>query len=143
MLGQKELRKWITTAITKELCADKPNEVSRLSLLRAKFAEELAPLFEMAVQSQELFLMGLFSIINLILEKPMDEALDLMNVSKNIRSALVDHDGPYYKVLTFMEAYEAGNWQEVSRVMVVDNIAMEDVYKAYIDTLEWYRDLFK
>ncbi len=143
MLGQKELRKWITTAITKELCADKPSEVSRLSLLRAKFAEELAPLFEMAVQSQELFLMGLFSIIDLILEKPMPEALDLMNVSKNIREALVDHKGSYFKILSFIEAYEGGNWQEVSRIMVIENIAMEDVYKAYIDTLEWYRDLFK
>ena len=143
MLGQKELRKWITTAITRELCADKPSEVSRLSLLRAKFAEELAPLFEMAVQSQELFLMGLFSIIDLILEKPMPEALDLMNVSKNIREALVDHKGSYFKILAFIEAYEGGNWQEVSRIMVIENIAMDDVYKAYIDTLEWYRDLFK
>ncbi len=143
MLGQKELRKWITTAITKELCADKPNEVSRLSLLRARFAEELAPLFEMAGQSQELFLMGLFSIIDLILEKPMSEALDMMNVSKNIREALVDHKGQYYKILCFLEAYEAGNWQEVSRMMVIDNVAMDDVYKAYIGTLEWYRDLFK
>jgi len=143
MLGQKELRKWITTAITKELCADKPSEVSRLSLLRAKFAEELAPLFEMAVQSQELFLMGLFSIIDLILEKPMPDALDLMNVSKNIREALVDHKGSYFKILCFLEAYEGGNWQEVSRIMVIENIAMDDVYKAYINTLEWYRDLFK
>ncbi len=143
MLGQKELRKWITTAITKELCADKPSEVSRLSLLRAKFAEELAPLFEMAMQSQELFLMGLFSIIDLILEKPMSEALDLMNVSKPIRDALVDHKGSYVKILDFIEAYEAGNWQEVSRMMVIDNVAMDDVYKAYISTLEWYRDLFK
>ncbi|MCR5397903.1 MAG: HDOD domain-containing protein [Lachnospiraceae bacterium] len=143
MLGQKELRKWITTAITKELCSDKPSEVARLSLLRAKFAESLAPLFEMAVQSQELFLMGLFSIIDLILEKPMDEALDMMNVSKNIRAALVDHGGPYYKLLSFIEAYEAGNWQEVSRIMVLDKIGMDDVYQAYIGTLEWYRDLFK
>ena len=57
MLGQKELKKWINTAVTSELCADKPNEVTRLSLLRAKFAENLAPAFEMAGHSSELFLM--------------------------------------------------------------------------------------
>jgi EAL and modified HD-GYP domain-containing signal transduction protein len=55
----------------------------------------------------------------------------------------VDHKGSYFKILSFIEAYEGGNWQEVSRIMVIENIAMEDVYKAYIDTLEWYRDLFK
>ncbi len=87
--------------------------------------------------------MGLFSIIDLILEKPMPDALDLMNVSNNIREALVDHKGSYFKILCFLEAYEGGNWQEVSRIMVIENIAMDDVYKAYINTLEWYRDLFK
>lgn len=42
MLGQRELKRWINTAVTKELCSDSPNEITRLSLLRAKFAEELA-----------------------------------------------------------------------------------------------------
>ncbi len=43
ILGQKELKKWINAVVTKELCADRPSEIMRLSLLRAKFAEELAP----------------------------------------------------------------------------------------------------
>ena len=42
MLGQAELRKWINTAVVNELYADKPSEITRLSLLRAKFAEKLA-----------------------------------------------------------------------------------------------------
>ena len=36
MLGQNELRKWINTAVVNELYADKPSEITRLSLLRAK-----------------------------------------------------------------------------------------------------------
>ncbi|MBO5623027.1 MAG: HDOD domain-containing protein, partial [Butyrivibrio sp.] len=48
MLGQKELKRWINTAVTKELCADKPSEIVRLVMLRAKFAENLAPEFELA-----------------------------------------------------------------------------------------------
>ena len=75
MLGQRELKKWITTAVAKELCFDKPNEITRLSLLRAKFAENLAPTFGLAMKSEELFLMGLFSVLDIILSKPMNEAL--------------------------------------------------------------------
>ena len=71
MLGQKELKKWITTAVAKELCSDKPNEITRLSLLRAKFAENLAPSYGLALKSDELFLMGLFSVLDIILSKPM------------------------------------------------------------------------
>lgn len=82
MLGQKELKKWITTAVVGELCADKPNEVTRLSLLRARFAENLAGSFGMAAQSSELFLMGLFSVLDVILDKPMEEALGMVHVDR-------------------------------------------------------------
>lgn len=143
MLGQKELKKWITTAITSQLCADRPSEIMRLSLLRAKLAENIAGEFELGVFGPELFLMGLFSVVDLILNKPMAEALDLLKVSKNIYRALVNHDGPFSDVLYFIEKYEAGDWQEVSRLMLVNDISMDKTYDAYLTSLEWYRDLFK
>lgn len=142
MLGQKELKKWINTAVTNELCADKPNEITRLSLLRAKFAENLAPIFEMAIFSSELFLMGLFSVLDLILDKPMPEALKMVKVSKNIEDALVNRKGELAQVLDFIIQYEKASWQEVSRQMVLMNIDMNRVYEAYTKSLQWYRDLF-
>ena len=89
MLGQRELKKWINTAVVNVLYADKPNEIMRLSLLRAKFAENLAKSFEMALKADELFLLGLFSVLDVILEKPMSEALKDVQVSKDVYSALV------------------------------------------------------
>lgn len=142
MLGQKELKKWINAAITSQLCADKPNEITRLSLLRAKFAEKLAVSFHMTANSPELFLMGLFSVLDLILDKPMSEALTLVKVSAKISNALIDHKGELAPVLDFITQYESANWQEVSRIMVLQNIDMQQLYSAYIDTLQWYRDLF-
>ncbi len=142
MLGQKELKKWINTAVTNELCADKPNEITRVSLLRAKFAENLASVFEMAIHSSELFLMGLFSVLDLILDKPMAEALDMVKVSKDIKAALVSKEGKFAPVLDFVTKYEAADWQEVSRQMLLQNIDMKQVYEAYSRSLEWYRDLF-
>ena len=114
----------------------------RLSLLRAKFAENLAGAFELGIQAPELFLMGLFSVVDLILGKPMNEALDLLTVSKNIRAALVEGNGPFAPVLDFIKLYEAGDWQEISRLMLLGNIRMEPVQEAYTGSLEWYRDLF-
>ncbi|MCR4588593.1 MAG: HDOD domain-containing protein [Lachnospiraceae bacterium] len=142
MLGQKELKKWINTAVTKELCADKPSEITRLSLLRAKFAENLAPVFEQASLSSELFLMGLFSVLDIILDKPMEEALAMVKVSKDIRQALLDKTGPLFPVLDFMRQYEDASWQEISRQMMLKEINMDQVYSAYIQSLVWYRDLF-
>lgn len=142
MLGQKELKKWINTAVANKLYADKPNEITRLSLLRAKFAENLATSFELAAQAPELFLMGLFSVLDLILSKPMDEALKMVQVSKEIREALVDHKGKFAPVMDFITQYECANWQEVSRLMILKKIDMEQVNEAYLSSLTWYRDLF-
>ena len=142
MLGQKELKRWINTAVTKELCSDRPNEVTRLSLLRAKFAEELAPLFDLTVKAPELFLMGLFSVLDLILNLPMQEALAKIHVSKEISDALIQGEGALAPVLDFMLQYEGANWQEVSRQMIVMNLDMKTVYDAYIKSICWYRDVF-
>lgn len=141
MLGEKELRKWLTTAVAGVLYTDKPNEITRLSLLRAKFAENLAPAFSLAIQSSELFLMGLFSVLDVILEIPMEEALKKVQVSGPIKDALLERKGPFAKVLDFVTEYESAEWQEVSRLMVVQDISMQQVYDAYIDSLTWYRDM--
>lgn len=141
MLGEKELRKWLTTAVTGELYTDKPNEITRLSLLRAKFAENLAPAFSMAIKSSELFLMGLFSVLDVILDMPMEEALEIVKVSPAISDALINGKGDLALILEFMRQYENANWQEVSRLMVLHNIEIKQVYDAYVGSLTWYRDI--
>lgn len=141
MLGEKELRKWLTTAVTGELYTDKPNEITRLSLLRAKFAENLAPVFSMAIKSSELFLMGLFSVLDVILDMPMEEALEIVKVSPAISDALINGKGDLALILEFMRQYENADWQEVSRLMVLHNIEIKQVYDAYVGSLTWYRDI--
>lgn len=142
MLGQRELKKWINTVITKELCADRPNEITRISLLRAKFMECLAPSFGLGMKASELFLMGLFSVLDIILRMPMEEALDKVNVAKEIREALLNHTGEFADVYDFMAAYENADWQEVSRRQILKNIDNDAVFKAYITAVRWYKEMF-
>lgn len=141
MLGQKDLTRWIQTTVIEKLCSDKPNELMRLSLLRAKFAENLAPVFGMAMRSQELFLVGLFSILDIILDCSMEEALSMVRVSDKIRTALLEHTGPLAEVLHFIVKYESAEWQEVSRQLVLKNIEIPDVSHAWVSSLQWYAKL--
>lgn len=143
MMGQRELRKWINTAVVHQLYADKPNEITRLSLLRAKFAENLAAPFQLVMKADELFLMGLFSVLDVILDTSMEEALQMVKVSNRIRDALVYQEGEMAPVLDFIHQYEAANWSEVSRQMVLQNIDMEIINHAYRDSLCWYRRIMK
>ena len=141
MLGQKDLTRWIQTTVIEKLCSDKPNELMRLSLLRAKFAENLAPVFGMAMRSQELFLTGLFSILDIILDCSMEEALSMVRVSGKIRTALLEHTGSLAEVLHFIVKYESAEWQEGSRQLVLKNIEIPDVSHAWVSSLQWYAKL--
>lgn len=142
MIGQKDLKRWVNTAIVNQLCSDRPNEITRLSLIRAKFAENLAEGFGLASKSSELFLMGLFSVLDIILDKPMEEAVELLVISTEIKKALIGQESIFADVLGFIIQYETANWSEVSRIMLLRGIATQNVYDAYIDALVWYRELF-
>ncbi|MCL2628475.1 MAG: HDOD domain-containing protein [Oscillospiraceae bacterium] len=141
ILGQKEVKRWATTAVSLQLADDKPNEISKLSLIRARFAENLAKSYEMGIFSQSLFMMGLFSLLDVILEMPMEKAANEVALEENVREALVDNAGSHYKVLEFIHAYEHANWDEIAILMVKYNLELEEVTSAYVDALEWYKTL--
>jgi len=86
--------------------------------------------------------MGLFSVLDAMLDKPMKEALELVKVSKDISNALIEGTGKYAPVLEFMNAYGDANWSEVSRQLILINAQDSAVYESYTSSLSWFRDLF-
>jgi EAL and modified HD-GYP domain-containing signal transduction protein len=141
MLGQEEVRKWITAAAANHLGSEKPNEITKLSLIRAKFAEALAVKFGLYADAQSLFLMGVFSVLDAMLEMSMEDALQLVLVSDDIHAALVSHTGRFGDVYNFMIDYESANWSAVSRLLILYDLTPEVIYSAYVETLCWYRDM--
>ena len=141
LLGQKEVQKWSTIAVSIGIGEDRPSEITRLSLIRAKFAENLAPAFEMAIKQGVLFMSGLFSLLDVILERPMDKAIEEVAASDEVRAALVDKTGPMYDVLSLIYAYEKADWYNASLIMVRSNIDIAVLTKAFLDALLWYKQL--
>jgi EAL and modified HD-GYP domain-containing signal transduction protein len=141
MLGQEEVRKWIIAAAANHIGSEKPNEITRLSLIRARFAEALAVKFGLYADAQSLFLMGVFSVLDAMLEMPMEEALNLVLVSEDIRKALISHEGKYGDIYNFIIEYESADWGAVSRRLIMHDLSTEDIYEAYVEALCWYRDM--
>lgn len=141
MLGVTEMRKWTITSVSRVLGSDKPDEITKLSLIRAKFAENLAGLFNMEEYSQILFLMGLFSVLDIILDVPMARALSIVHVDDDIGDALINQSGHFYPVFQFILLYEQSKWHSVSKQLIVNDISVENVYAAYIGATLWYKDL--
>jgi len=141
ILGQKEVKRWATAAISIQLAEDKPNEVTKLSLIRARFAENLAVAFRVGVFAPSLFMMGLFSLLDVILERPMEEAAKEVALDEGVRAALVEKTGDFYKVLEFIYAYEHAHWDDIAIKMVKHNLDLDEVTTAFVGALDWYKTL--
>jgi len=141
ILGQKEVKRWATAAISIQLAEDKPSEITKLSLIRARFAENLAKVFSVGVFSPSLFMMGLFSLLDVILERPMEEAVKEVALDEAVRAALVDKTGDFYHILEFIHAYEHANWDAIAIMMVKYDLELEEVTTAFVDSLVWYKAL--
>ncbi|MCL2247678.1 MAG: HDOD domain-containing protein [Oscillospiraceae bacterium] len=141
ILGQNEVRKWATVAISIGMGEDRPSEITRLSLLRAKFAENLAPTFELALKSGSLFISGLFSLLDVILQMPLERAINEVAASGEIRDTLLEKKGSLSDVMSLVLAYEQADWHNTSLLMVRYGVDVDTLTKAYVDSLYWYRQL--
>ena len=141
ILGQKEVKKWANVAISVGIGEDRPSEITRLSLIRAKFAENLAPAFGISMKSGSLFIAGLFSLLDVILQMPLRGAIDEVASDGEIKDALLNNEGLIYEVLSLVFAYERADWHNASLIMVRNGVDIEDLAQSFLDSLYWYRQL--
>lgn len=140
-LGEREIKKWIYLVVLNDMGDKKPDELTRLSLVRARFAELLGLNTRFKKQSEDMFLLGLFSLLNVILNKPIEEVLDEIQASDTIKHALIDGNGEMGSIYKMIIAYEKGEWDEV--LMYADKLGINCnlIGEAYMDALLWYNKL--
>lgn len=114
LLGPKAVRKWASLVVVGRAASDKPRELLLRSLSRARAGELLAPLIGMAAVAPELFLMGMFSVIDALMDMPMIDVLGRLPLNKSIKGALLAGEGPFGLVLDTIVAYEQGEWERFS-----------------------------
>jgi len=85
-LGPAEIRKWFALITLRNMDTKKPNELYLVGLTRAKMCEAIGSLTDMDNFGSELFLMGMFSIIDALLDIPMINILDKLPLDENITS---------------------------------------------------------
>ena len=85
--GETELRKWIALATLASTADDKPSELIRHSLVRARFCESVARLAKNGLE-QSAFLTGLFSLLDALIDRPLEETLSEMSLAPEIAAVL-------------------------------------------------------
>jgi EAL and modified HD-GYP domain-containing signal transduction protein len=141
LLGERELRKWIAVVSVGVLANGKPDELMKVPLVRGRFCELLAPYAAMADQASDLFLLGLLSVTDAILDQPLDVILEEMPVRTEIKEALLEQNVPYREVLDLAIALERGDWDKVSAMAHVLKMTEEQLSEIYLSAVEWSNSL--
>jgi c-di-GMP-related signal transduction protein len=133
VLGLYELRKWVLLMAISDYKSAKDNETIKLSMCRAKFAESIGKLIQRNIS--EYFLLGLFSLLDTILERPMEEILVELPLTPAMQEALLGHKNEFTLVLDLLSSLERGiSITELSSIL---NIPEDEIYSQYVEAIGW------
>lgn len=137
LLGEKGLKSFLSIIIMSELSQDKPDELLKNSVLRARFCENLGKLTGRKTDPSELFTLGLFSLIDAILDSPMDHVMEQLPLAREIKAALIEKNNALSLYLKLVQEYERGNWEEISLLSSSLGIDMERLPEIYLEGLSF------
>ncbi|MDO5111398.1 MAG: diguanylate cyclase [Clostridia bacterium] len=140
-LGEENIKKWIAMLALQGVAADKPTELVRLSLIRARFGELLAPQLRPKRDPRHVFLTGMLSLLHVALDKTKEELVAEIPVADDIRESLVGKDGIYSDIVAFFGHYDYSNWEEITRFADEHYISCDAINETYIASVKWYNDL--
>ena len=142
LLGASGVKRWVTLISLQTFSEDKPPELFTLSLLRAKFCELIAEELKRPGLTQDAgFLIGMFSLLDVLLMLPMEEVLKEVALADDLNAALLGEDNDLRRILDLVIAYEKGDWDKVIACCEREHIPVDHLKPKYDAVLEWYNAL--
>ena len=145
VLGEDGIRRWVALATLPTLATDKPTELLTMSLLRARFCEKLAEQTKDG-RPGKAFLMGMFSLLDALIDQPLDEALRNVDLGREVTEALLgvgESDNSLAPLHELILNYEQGNWDAVEQIARQCSIPLPATGDAYLDSAEWAEEIIK
>ncbi len=130
-LGIPTIRSWARLQVMAGV-DDRPSELMRLALIRARMSELMTA--NMPKETQEMaFTAGLFSLLDALMDAPMNEIVELLPLDDELLEALVEREGPYGRLLQTIVSYERGEWDEINKEL----FPAEKLRRSYLDSVAW------
>lgn len=142
LLGIREIRNWVSLLSVSAMADDKPAELVVSSLVRAKFCEQLSGSCGLSSRDTDLFLLGLFSLLDVIMSRPLSEILQEITIEDDIRDALIGEEGTMRTILDLIIAIEKADWDQVSSLSAQLNIDEQPLNEAYMDAIQWAHKIY-
>lgn len=140
LAGRATLVRWLALAAYASRAGKSgiTDELTRQAVQRGFFSEELAKRSP-GHDAGTAFLVGLFSLLDAVFRVPLSDVLERINLAGEVKSALLDRQGPYADTLQVIESYELGLWEsagEGARALGIDPSALPEIYTVSLTAAE-------
>ncbi|HET8759518.1 MAG TPA: HDOD domain-containing protein [Nitrospiria bacterium] len=137
LLGEREVKKFASLIALADMGHDKPGELLVTAVVRGRFGEVLAPKLAMGDRGPDLFLTGLFSVIDALMDRALPDLLDSLPLEDEIKQALMGRNSRFQFVHQLIMAYERGDWKEVARLSQAAHLGDTDLQSCYLAAVDW------
>ncbi len=143
LLGEENFRKWVSLIVISSLTDDKPQELAVMAVIRAHFCEKVAELTpRLARHAATCYTIGMFSLLDALLDRPMSEIVAELGLANSIADALLGtHKTPYGAPLLLLRAYEQADWErvdDIARRMGIDASRLPAIYHESLETVSTF-----
>jgi c-di-GMP-related signal transduction protein len=136
LLGEQEFRRWVSVFAIIAMASGKPPELIRTALTRAYFCEELSGAAHLSEKKSSLFLMGLLSVTDALLDKPISEILRDLPIDQEVKTALSGGKNSLNNIYKILLALEQAEWPNLSTQVQRLGCPEETVPAAYQSALQ-------
>ncbi len=137
ILGLGQLKQWIYLLSFKQDDGSMPDELIKISFLRATFASELVEYAQdMPISRSEAYLLGMFSTLGKLMGVPLEDALEQLPISDDIKLALLKKEGRTGSLYKLILAYEKADWKTMSACADELGITQSIIAQKYFECVE-------
>jgi EAL and modified HD-GYP domain-containing signal transduction protein len=135
MVGDDGVRKLVTVALAGVFAESHSQTLISMALERAKFCELLAPVLH--EQASKLYLLGMFSLIDAVVQIPMTQIVKSLPLELDMIAALTGKESPLRIALDMVRCYEAGNWSTCEAHQRTLGLTESAASMLYVESLHW------
>jgi c-di-GMP-related signal transduction protein len=139
LLGQREIQKWVSIVVAISIAAGRPGELISSALTRARTCEAFATLLE--EDSSGAFMVGIMSLMDALLDRPMEVVVSQLPLSAECKDALRGGSDALGRILQMAVHCEHGAWQEISNAAVQRGLQEDTIWEAYREACRWSSDV--
>jgi c-di-GMP-related signal transduction protein len=135
MVGDDALHRMVSVAVAGALAGNRSNPILSMALVRARFCELLAP--RIGAPPDELYLLGLLSLLDVLLETPIESILDALPLDTEMKSALAGKPGQQRLPLHLVRCLETCDWTECEAIVRAARLREDVVAGLYLEAVRW------